>query len=125
MKAKYLAHSTFVITAENGTRILTDPYEPGSYGGNIGYPPIGESADIVTVSHDHLDHNHVQGIAGNPTVIRGPGEHRAKGIDFKGIWAFHDEEGGSQRGRTDIVCFQVDGLNVCHVGDLGHALSQE
>ena len=125
MKVKYLAHSAFLIISDDGTRIVTDPYEPGSYGGALGYPAVGETADIVTVSHEHSDHNYPQGVQGNPAIVKGPGEHKAKGITIRGVAAHHDDTSGSQRGRSDMMCITVDGMNVCHAGDLGHLLSPD
>jgi L-ascorbate metabolism protein UlaG (beta-lactamase superfamily) len=118
MKIKWLGHSSFVITSDTGTRIITDPYEVG---GGVNYGPIKESADIVTVSHDHADHNNVAAVQGSPTVVRGVAE--VKGIKFKGIPTYHDDAGGGKRGRNTILCFEVDGMRVCHLGDLGHQLS--
>jgi L-ascorbate metabolism protein UlaG (beta-lactamase superfamily) len=120
MKIRYLAHSAFLITAVNGTRILTDPYKtsPG-----LNHSAITETADIVTVSHEHGDHNNVGAVKGNPKVVRAAAE--VKGIMFKAIAASHDDKGGSQRGKDTIFCFEVDGINVCHAGDLGHELSAD
>ena len=118
MKIKWLGHATFLITSDSGTRIITDPYETGS---DLKYGRIKESADIVTVSHDHFDHNNVAAVQGNPQVVKGTTE--AKGIKFKSIPTYHDDAGGSQRGSNTIFCFEVDGVNVCHIGDLGHRLS--
>ena len=120
MKIKWLGHATFLITSDSDTRIITDPYETGS---DLKYGRIKESADIVTVSHDHFDHNNVAAVQGNPQVIKGTTE--AKGIKFKGIPTYHDDAGGSQRGSNTIFCFEVDGVNVCHLGDLGHRLNDE
>jgi len=120
MKIKWLGHATFLITSDSGTRIITDPYETGS---DLKYGRIKESADIVTVSHDHFDHNNVAAVQGNPQVVKGTTE--AKGIKFKGIPTYHDDAGGSQRGSNTIFCFEVDGVNVCHIGDLGHALNDK
>jgi L-ascorbate metabolism protein UlaG (beta-lactamase superfamily) len=118
MKIKWLGHSSFVITSDTGTRIITDPYEVG---GGVNYGPIKESADIVTVSHDHADHNNVAAVQGSPTVVRGVAE--VKGIKFDSIPTYHDDAGGGKRGRNTILCFEVDGMRVCHLGDLGHQLS--
>lgn len=117
MKVKWLGHSSFLITAENGTRIITDPYKPNE---RLTYGEIKESADIVTVSHEHGDHNNVEAIAGKPVVVRKTTE--VKGISFKGIPAYHDDSDGSQRGSNTIFCFNVDGVQICHLGDLGHPL---
>jgi L-ascorbate metabolism protein UlaG (beta-lactamase superfamily) len=118
MKIKYLAHASFLITAENGTRIVTDPYQtsPG-----LKYGAINETADIVTASHEHGDHNNVGAVKGNPQVVKTGGE--AKGIKIKAVGTAHDDKDGSQRGRNTVFCFQVDGMSVCHMGDLGHELT--
>jgi L-ascorbate metabolism protein UlaG (beta-lactamase superfamily) len=120
MKVKYLGHSSFLITSDAGTRIIIDPYNTAE---DLTYGEIRESADIVTVSHDHFDHNNVAAVRGNPEVVRRSA--RAKEIDFKGIPSYHDEAGGTMRGSNTIFCFAVDGVRVCHLGDLGHQLSKE
>ena len=120
MKITYLAHSAFLITAEDGTRIMTDPYTAG---GDIHYGPIDEPADVVTVSHDHFDHNNTRAVPGASDVLTAPG--KAGGISFRCVATHHDESGGSQRGDNNMFCFTVDGVNVCHAGDLGHTLSPE
>ncbi len=120
MRIKYLGHASFMITSDAGTRIITDPYKPG---GDLTYGEIRESADIVTVSHDHFDHNNVAAVRGNPEVVRGSA--KIKGIEFKGIPSYHDDAGGKKRGANTIFCFEVDGVTVCHLGDLGHQLSDK
>ena len=125
MKIKWYGHASFLLTSDQGTKIITDPYEPGGFGGAIAYGPIPDEADIVLVSHDHADHNYVQGLRGKPQVIKGNGSHKAKNIEFKGIAAFHDGRKGSERGGNTIFCFTLDGVNICHLGDLGHVLSKQ
>ena len=120
MKIKYLAHAAFLITSESGTRIMTDPYETS---GGLKHGAIQETADIVTVSHEHGDHNNVAAVRGNPKAVRASAD--VKGIKIKAVPAAHDDKGGSQRGANIIFCFEVDGINICHTGDLGHALSEE
>lgn len=122
MKLKWLGHSCFLITSETGLRIITDPY---STVGGINYSPVNEAADVVTVSHDHRDHNNIAAVPGKPEVITGIGTKTAKGIQFKGIPSHHDKSRGKERGANTIFCFTVDGIRLCHLGDLGHALSQE
>jgi len=125
MKVKWYGHASFLITSEAGLKIITDPYEPGAFGGAIGYGPIPDEADIVLVSHDHADHNYAQGLRGKPQVVKGSGPHRVKGLEFTGIPAYHDEKKGSERGKNTIFCFLLDGVHVCHVGDLGHVLTEQ
>jgi L-ascorbate metabolism protein UlaG (beta-lactamase superfamily) len=119
MKIKWLGHASFLITSEKGLKIITDPY---SLGGEIEYGRIEEAADIVTVSHKHSDHNNVAAVKGKPEVVNTAGSKRVKGVDFKGIPSYHDEAKGGQRGANIIFCFTLDGIRICHLGDLGHQL---
>jgi len=123
MKVKWFGHAAFLITSEEGVRIVTDPYKPGVYG--LEYSAIKDEADIVTVSHEHDDHNYVAGVPGNPRVIRGAGSHQVNGIEFKGIACYHDESDGKERGDNTIFRFSVNGVRLCHLGDLGHKLTDE
>lgn len=118
MKIKYLAHASFLITADDGTKIITDPYTPGQ---GFKYAPITEAADIVTVSHEHGDHNNTDGIGGNPEIVRDSAT--VKGITIKAVATAHDDKDGSERGQNMVMCFDIDGMKVVHLGDLGHLLT--
>lgn len=122
MKIKWLGHASFLITAQDGTRIITDPYQTGS---GLSYGEINQAADIVTVGHKHLDHDNAKAVKGKPQVFDSAGSFKAKGIDIMGIAAFHDTSQGKERGPITIFRFHVDGINVCHVTDLGHMLSEQ
>lgn len=118
MKIKWLGQSCFLITSESGIKIITDPYaiERG-----LRWNKIEESADIVTVSHEHFDHNNTSAIRGDPEIIRKTAQ--VKGITFRTFPTYHDNVKGSQMGGNTIFCFEVDGVSVCHAGDLGHMLN--
>lgn len=118
MKISFLGHACFLITSSDGTRIITDPYDT-----SVGYAPIGESADIVTVSHEHFDHNAVDQVKGNPVVVRS--SQTVRGISFQAIPTFHDDTRGSKRGRNTVFLFEVDGMKICHMGDLGHIPTEQ
>ena len=124
MNIKYLGHAAFAITSDAGLKIITDPYEVNEELG-LTYGEINESADIVTVSHDHFDHGNVAAVRGNPEVVRRTGRSTAKGIEFKGIASYHDEAKGRLRGNNIIFCFELDGIKVCYLGDLGHLLDDK
>ena len=125
MKVKWYGHSSFLITSDKGFKIITDPYEPGGFKGAISYGRIPDEADVVLVSHDHADHNDVKSLPGKPMVVKGSGTHRAKDLEIKGIPSYHDEGQGSQRGENTIFCFTLDGLQICHLGDLGHVPTEQ
>lgn len=120
MKVKWLGHASFLLTSQTGLKIITDPYSVGS---GLNYRPIAETADIVTVSHDHFDHNNVSAVKGKPEVVKETKE--IKGIKFKGIPSYHDTSKGRERGSNTILCFTLDGVKICHLGDLGHSLTPE
>ena len=120
MKIKWLGHASFLITSDNGTRIITDPYKTG---GDLMYGEVKGPADIVTVSHEHRDHNYTVTVEGNPQILRGVKSTEVKGIAFKGVASAHDVEQGRERGPNTIFCFEVDDVRVCHLGDLGHKLT--
>jgi L-ascorbate metabolism protein UlaG (beta-lactamase superfamily) len=122
MKVKWLGHACFLITSKDGLKVLTDPY---AVGGGINYAPIKETADIVLVSHGHDDHSNVSAVQGKPEVVKGDGIKTVKGIQFKGIAAYHDEAQGGQRGPNTIFYFTLNGVKLCHLGDLGHLLSPD
>ena len=122
MKIKWVGHACFLISSADGTKIITDPYATSE---NLKYREITklvkEPVDIVTISHDHSDHNNVAAIQGNLEVVKETAT--VKGINFKGIPTYHDDSNGEQRGKNTIFCFEVDGIVVCHLGDLGHPLN--
>jgi len=124
MKIEWLGHACFLITSTAGLKIITDPYEP-NYRDIIKHGAIDSSADIVTVSHEHGDHNYVSAVAGNPAVIVNTGITKAKDIEFIGLPSYHDQTKGSERGVNTIFKFEVDGIRITHLGDLGHQLSDE
>jgi L-ascorbate metabolism protein UlaG (beta-lactamase superfamily) len=124
MKIRWIGHACFCITSETGQKIITDPYESG-FRNIIGYGPVNESADIVTVSHGHGDHNHVSAVSGNLVVVNTVGTTTVEGVEFKGIATYHDRVKGAERGPNTIFMFRVDSICLTHLGDLGHPLSAE
>ena len=125
MKIKYYGHAAFLITSDQGPKIIIDPYEPGAFGGQLSYGKIKDQADIVLTSHDHADHNYTKDLPGKPQIIKGSGSKTAKGISIKGIATYHDPSKGSERGTNTIFTFKIDHIQLCHLGDLGHHLSDE
>jgi len=113
----WLGHSCFRIRGSHAV-IITDPFPP-----NLGYSLGRATADIVTVSHPHPSHAYVQGVGGEPRVVQGPGEYEISGVLLLGVATFHDAEGGKKRGKNTVYLMEIDGLAVCHLGDLGQVLT--
>jgi L-ascorbate metabolism protein UlaG (beta-lactamase superfamily) len=120
--------STFVLKTSTGLNALLDPTSPGT-----GYSiPPQTGIDLITVSHEHSDHNAVNLAAGSPLVLRGLAgndwakiDQTVKGVRVRTVGVYHDDAQGSKRGKNAIFVFDVDGLRLAHLGDLGHLLSLE
>ena len=124
MKIKFLGHAAFLLTSDSGVRIITDPYKHGCFDGGIKYDKITEEADIVTISHEHDDHNETM-ISGDPAFVKSADTKIIKEISISGIDVYHDTSEGKERGNNIIYNISIDGVNVVHLGDLGHALSAQ
>ncbi len=120
MIINWFGQSCFKITGEK-TTIITDPFDD-----SLGLKTPRLAADIVTVSHDHYDHNNskaVKGLAQDaPFIINTPGEYEVKNVFIYGIPSFHDDKQGTQRGLNIIYRLEIDGISIAHLGDLGHLL---
>ena len=119
MDINWLGHSCFRIKGRNAA-IVTDPYPP-----DLGYSLGKPSADIVTVSHLHPGHSYTDGVSGDPRLVKGPGEYEISGVMIIGVATFHDNEKGAKRGKNTVYLMDVDGVSVCHLGDLGHSLTAD
>lgn len=120
MQITWLGHSCFKIQSKD-ISVITDPYQP-----TIGLKlPPRLSADIVTSSHDHDDHNNTAAISGNPFIINHPGEYEIKGVFIQGIPSWHDEKNGSERGAITIFLMTMEDIKIAHLGDQGTLLTDD
>ena len=118
MKIRYLGHACFEITSNKGLKVITDPYT------KVGYElPEGLSSDILTVSHGHFDHNFTSAVAFR-FLLDEAKTYSFEGLEFKGISSFHDPKQGALRGSNIIYKMQIDGLTLCHMGDIGEECSE-
>ena len=119
MDVNWLGHSCFRLRGKQAA-IVTDPFPP-----DVGYTLGKLTAEIVTISHQHQSHSYHEGIGGDPKVITGPGEYEIKGVLIIGIATLHDAEEGKSKGKNTVYLIEIDGITVCHLGDLGHVLTAE
>ncbi|MDR0508951.1 MAG: MBL fold metallo-hydrolase [Candidatus Methanoplasma sp.] len=121
MRIRWHGHSCFEFFGVENS-VLADPHD----GKSIGIKPPISSADIVLISHDHFDHNALRIIKSEHTALfAANGKHKVKGIEFEGLPSFHDEKNGTVRGMNTIYKFTMDGISVCHCGDLGDIPSED
>ncbi len=113
-----MGHSCFRIRG-NQAVIITDPFPPDS-----GYTLGKQTADIVTVSHQDPSHSYVDGVTG-AHVIKSPGEYEIAGVLVLGVGTYHDSVKGQAKGKNTVYLMEVDGVSICHLGDIGHQLTDE
>lgn len=126
----WYGQSCFLLESATGTRVVMDPIPS-----NIGYlPPADLHADAVTVSHEHPDHNNVALVRGKPKILRGLTsdkkgwmkiDERVKDIAIRSVGVYHDDKKGAELGLTTVFVFEVGGVRIAHLGDLGHTLTDQ
>ena len=115
----WLGHSCFRIKGKEAI-LITDPYDP-----QIGYTFGKQKADIVTISHQHLGHSYTQALEGDYKIIKQPGEYEVRSVFITGLPAYHDQVNGNERGKNNVFVIEMDGITLCHMGDIGHLLSSK
>ena len=120
MEIYYLGHSSFRIKGKSAS-IVTDPFDPKM----VGLKYQGVTGDIVTISHDHTDHNQVSQVSEVKKIVTSPGEYEIMGVSIIGLSSFHDDAQGADRGKNTIYVFEIDEMRICHLGDLGHTLNEK
>jgi len=118
MEIKYLSHSSFLIKTKDA-KIVMDPFDPKFTGIKFSK----QEADIVTISHAHKDHSHIDLIEGEPLVLTWPGQFEKKGVRIWGFSSFHDKVEGKERGENVMYKLESEGISILHCGDLGAVLT--
>jgi L-ascorbate metabolism protein UlaG (beta-lactamase superfamily) len=134
VQIRWFGHSYFMLVTTAGTRIAFDPHAISEYG------IAPQSPDIVLMSHPHNDHNRKEILANAESkdlkafqgvIPKGRmGEwakidEKVKDVRIRTVGVYHDEEEGAKRGKNSVFIVEADGLVICHLGDLGHELSDE
>jgi L-ascorbate metabolism protein UlaG (beta-lactamase superfamily) len=127
MRVEWHGQSAFTLEAPEA-KVFIDPFGDMSAlarerGMQFDYPPIeAEGVDLLLVTHEHFDHNAVEAIAGDPTVLRSTAGKLESSIgEVVAVASEHDEEAGTSRGPNTIFVFTLDGVRVAHFGDFGQA----
>ena len=129
-KLTWYGQSCFLLETAAGTRILMDPFQK-----TLGYPiPQGLRADLITLSHEHPDHDNVRMVINTPKVIHGVTpdkkgwarvEDKFRDVALRTVGVYHDDKRGTARGLDTVFIFEVGGLRIAHLGDLGHLLDDD
>lgn len=116
---RYFGHNCVRIKAREAV-ILTDPVSK-----KTGYAMPKQTADIVTLSHEHEGHANLAAVKPEYKIVSGPGEYEMHDAFITGIRTYHDAERGKLRGYNTVYIFELEGMRICHLGDLGHTLNDE
>lgn len=114
---KWFGHGCFRVRAREATIVL-DPV-----GKATGYALPRQKADIVTVSHPHPGHNALGQVQEGYFLIDGPGEYEVSDVFITGVRTFHDNDEGKARGYNTAYLLELEEMRICHLGDLGHVLT--
>lgn len=112
IKLTWLGHACFKIEGNDYT-IICDPYEDGSV---PGFKLDTIHSNSVYCSHQHHDHYGIDKV-----VI----DEKENPFKVTKVESYHDDACGSKRGPNTIHVFELDGIKVAHMRDLGHPLSAE
>ena len=110
MRVDWYGQAAFHLSGREGT-LFIDPIGDTSglaaRGITLEYPkPVGVEADLVLVTHEHADHNGVETIGGEPSVLRSTaGRFESPIGEVLAIASEHDEAAGTQRGPNTIFGF--------------------
>jgi L-ascorbate metabolism protein UlaG (beta-lactamase superfamily) len=131
MRVEWYGQSAFHLSAGEQP-VAIDPFADMSAmaagrGMQFDYPPIVDvAADLLLVTHEHADHNGVEAITGEPTIVRSTaGTFESPIGEITAIASEHDEQAGTARGPNTIFVFALDGLRVSHFGDFGQQVLRE
>ena len=116
MDIVYLGHSSFRLHAD-GMVVVTDPFPP-----SLGLRMDPRPAAVVTVSNTHPNHSAADAVAGGPRVFSAPGEYEYNGIVVRGVMT-PLPAGVPHERRNVAYTIEMDGVNLCHLGDLALPLT--
>jgi L-ascorbate metabolism protein UlaG (beta-lactamase superfamily) len=125
MRIRWYGQSTFLISGDR--TVFIDPFGTldglAERGLRFDYPPIERVvADLLLVTHEHVDHNAVEVVGGSPQILRSTaGTFDSRVGEVVAVASEHDDAAGTQRGPNTIFRFTLDGLRLCHFGDFGQA----
>jgi L-ascorbate metabolism protein UlaG (beta-lactamase superfamily) len=127
MRVEWHGQAAFTLQGDDG-KVFIDPFgdmTPMTAGRDLRfeYPPIEvDDVDLLLVTHEHLDHNGVEAIGGDPATLRATaGTHESPIGEVVGVASEHDQSAGTERGPNTIFVFELDGVRVAHFGDFGQA----
>ena len=113
-------HACFELISDN-TTIVTDPFEQSL---GLAIPEL--SADIITVSHNSVHHNATNLVHGDAKVVNRPGEYEIREAFIIGSAIYPPANQAKKMAdpRNIVFFIEIDGITVCHMGDIRHVPTQ-
>ncbi len=114
-----MGHACFHLY-DNSVSVVTDPFDD-----SLGRRMSPVTADIVTISHGHPQHNHVQAVGGDSMIVCDPGEYEIKSVFITGIATYSTPQADTDElARNVVFAIGWDNLTVCHLGGLSRLLTR-
>lgn len=141
VQVTWYGHACFMVTFSDQGKVLFDPFNE-----DMPYQLPSDPVNVVAATHQHFDHNNVDAVESNLVIIGGEKELEVKSngsvrklslpaelttsisdteVPFKAVSTYHDKKQGAERGLNTVIKFSADGLTFCHLGDLGHTLTEK
>jgi L-ascorbate metabolism protein UlaG (beta-lactamase superfamily) len=126
LEIRWFGHAFFQITSSAGTKIITDPFR------YMGYPMPEVWPDVVTVGKETRNHSNVALAGGDPIILRGlkswGGDWNVINTRIRDVLIYNVPI--HMRATYDYIkgsafVFEVDGLCICHTGDLGEPFNED
>jgi L-ascorbate metabolism protein UlaG (beta-lactamase superfamily) len=126
VRITWYGHACFRLEG-SGVAIVTDPYTPE----DAGLPPVPEPADVVVMS-SALDpaHSCPAMVPDSPRVVNALDATAApieiaEGVTLSAVPASEGEDRPDDPKANALYTFELDGIAVCHMGDVGTPLADE
>jgi L-ascorbate metabolism protein UlaG (beta-lactamase superfamily) len=110
MDINWYGHSCFKLRSRD-VSVVTDPYGPSA-----GFGSLKSSATVVTISHDHPNHNNARAVSDARKIVSGPGEYEIAGLMITGVATSKLELGDGRQLKNTAYLIQLDEMTVCHLG---------
>ena len=112
----YYGHCSFMWQTARGVKVIADPYRNHKdfYWFTRKFPNV--DCDLALVTHAHFDHDAVNRLPENASVLRTPGDYQYEDMSIRGVLDWHS---GQDLGNIPNVMFllEANGIRFLHIGD--------
>lgn len=108
-------YNSYIITSSNGENVIVDPTQMPS----IDVVDLQPAAIVSTHSHDdHVDPKFTEKYDCSKLLYE-EGELKTNDFTIESILSSHTDDNITEDSNNKIIIFEVDGLRIAHMGDIG------